>query len=118
MIGRFVRRTTAGFFGVMACATGLWTTLLVISGGIDLTIAGHRVTSPDPMRPLIGFALTLAVYMLIGGDGRITRWARMLAGGSPAPAWRTRLDAWSRAGHVDRVVLAGLALFVLTTGLR
>src|SRR5580765_3913622 len=103
MIGRLVRRTVAGASCAIAGGAALWTVLLVVSGGIDATLFDRRVTSHDPMRPLLIFALALTLYMLIGGDDRLTRWARWLSGASSsASPMRSALSAWSRAGHLDR----------------
>ena len=62
-----IRRTIAA----MAALALLWSIVNVMTGGGTLTFAGLRISSTDPIRPLIAAALLFAVYGLASGRQRL-----------------------------------------------
>ena len=67
---------------IVAVATLLWATWLLIAGGFITTIAGVRIRSNNPQRVLLITALSLGGYFLLGGGipiARLTAFARRSA---------------------------------------
>jgi hypothetical protein len=81
----------------VAVAAAIWATRLILFGGVDAVFFGARITSNDPLRPLLIVAAALVVFVLAGG--RFT--------------WRTV----SAVARVDRAWIAGgLALLTFVIG--
>jgi len=57
--------------GVAAALALAWAVLVWISGGTTIAVAGLRVSSTDPIRPLVGAALLAAMYVLTSGRQRV-----------------------------------------------
>jgi hypothetical protein len=62
-----IRRTIAA----IAVLALLWSVVVWLTGGGTLTFGGLRVSSTDPIRPLITAALLFAVYVLASGRQRL-----------------------------------------------
>ena len=76
-----IRRTIAAT-SVLAL---LWSVVVWMTGGTTLTFGGLRVSSTDPVRPLVAAALLAAVYMLASGRERLRGdAARVAATATPA----------------------------------
>jgi hypothetical protein len=57
--------------GVAAALALAWAVLVWISGGTTIAVAGLRVSSTDPIRPLVAAALLAAIYILTSGRQRV-----------------------------------------------
>ena len=57
--------------GVAAALALAWAVLVWISGGTTIAVAGLRVSSTDPIRPLVTAALLAAIYVLTSGRQRV-----------------------------------------------
>jgi len=44
-----------------------WAVLTLVTGGIDIRLAGNTITSHDPLKPLLAAGLALSVHVLAGG---------------------------------------------------
>ncbi len=63
--------------GIAALAL-LWAAALVVSGGFDVTLAGRRLRTHEPMRPLVVAGLALAACVPLYGTARThARWSRL-----------------------------------------
>ena len=62
-----IRRTIAAA-AVLALA---WSILVWITGGTAIAIAGLRVSSTDPVRPLLAAVILTAIYVFVSGRQRI-----------------------------------------------
>jgi len=49
----------------------LWSVVVWMTGGTTLVFGGLRMSSTDPVRPLIAAALLFAVYVLVTGRQRL-----------------------------------------------
>jgi 4-amino-4-deoxy-L-arabinose transferase-like glycosyltransferase len=99
-------------------AAAAWTLALIVSGGIDTSIAGLRITSHDFRRTLLYGAMLFAAYILTGGDVQIVVrrfvWLAHTIGAAVPPL--QRLWNWIRRveDRVFAVLLALCVLFVLS----
>ena len=57
--------------GVASVLALAWAVLVWISGGTTIAVAGLRVSSTDPIRPLVAAALLAAIYVLTSGRQRV-----------------------------------------------
>ena len=57
--------------GVASALAIAWAVLVWISGGTTIVVAGLRVSSTDPIRPLVAAALLAAIYVLTSGRPRV-----------------------------------------------
>ena len=58
----------------------VWVGVTAFTGGITFSVAGHRFTSREPMRPLYWAALPLALFVWANGVERTARaWSRWMA---------------------------------------
>ena len=57
--------------GVASALALAWAVLVWISGGTTIAVAGLRVSSTDPIRPLVAVALLAAIYLLTSGRQRV-----------------------------------------------
>ena len=57
--------------GVASALALAWAVLVRISGGTTIAVAGLRVSSTDPIRPLVAAALLAAIYVLTSGRQRV-----------------------------------------------
>jgi hypothetical protein len=64
---RLIRRVVRSSLLSLAVLTGVWTTALVIVGGIEINLVGTRITSHDGRRTLLYTSLLLSGYILAGG---------------------------------------------------
>ena len=72
--------------GVASALALAWAVLVWISGGTTIAVAGLRVSSTDPIRPLVAAAMLAAIYVLTSGRQRVREdaaLARRLATASP-----------------------------------
>jgi Dolichyl-phosphate-mannose-protein mannosyltransferase len=72
--------------GVATALALAWAVLVWISGGTTIAVAGLRVSSTDPIRPLVAAALLAAIYFLASGRPRVREdaaLARRFATASP-----------------------------------
>ena len=69
----------------IAVLVGLWSVVVWVTGGGTLTFGGLRVSSTDPLRPLIAAAVLFGVYVLASGRQRLRDdAARAAAAATPA----------------------------------
>lgn len=81
-----------------------WTLSLVVFGGFDARVLGSRVTTHEPLRPLLFTAAALSVFILSGGSAR-----------PRLPGWIAGVDHRVAAGLLASTVLAvGLAYCTTT----
>jgi hypothetical protein len=80
------RAIAAALAGLIATAAAVWAAVLVVSGGLPaFTIAGVRVSSNDPWRPLAAAVLAAALMVWIAGPrGAYNLIRRALAAWTPA----------------------------------
>src|SRR5262245_43379990 len=52
---------------VIGAACLAWATIALITGGFDVRPVGIRLSSHDPLKPLLAAALALTVRVLLGG---------------------------------------------------
>jgi hypothetical protein len=64
-----------------------------VFGGVDLVVAGVKVTSNEPARPIVAASIFLLTYLLLGDPLRDARRLRMVAGPALA-ALRSRSRKW------------------------
>ena len=76
-----IRRTIAA----VAVLALLWSVVNVMTGGGTLTLGGLRISSTDPIRPLIAAALLFAVYGLASGRQRLRDDVRHAVAAATAP---------------------------------
>ena len=99
------RRTIRRWTSLLTVAAAAWAVVLFVSGGLDATLLGVRVTSNDPFRPLVLAAISFLVYIRAGG--RLTP-----PEGAAGDYWR-RVVAAVASPHR---LAATLALAVVFTG--
>ncbi|HET9270585.1 MAG TPA: hypothetical protein VFO31_20550, partial [Vicinamibacterales bacterium] len=96
MPGRSIARAIALAATLVGAA---WAAVLIVTGGFDIQIAGWRLSSHQPLRPMLWGSVTLAVFVWANGVRRTA-------------------DAWSRVitqlNH--QLVAAALALAALGVG--
>jgi hypothetical protein len=105
------RRAVRATALVLAALCGAWMLLLWALGGFDTRVLGVRLTTHEPLRPLLAGAAALSVYLLAGGavwlpDPRV--W-------SVAGRWIMRVGR-SIGGIDHRAIVGALALAVLAAG--
>ena len=89
---RSLRLTPRLLFGTIAVLTGVWALALSAGFGQTVTIGAWRISSRDPRRPLLVFALAAAAYAMVSGRSRLGEDVRHL---------RARASAIGRlGGHV------------------
>lgn len=94
------RRVIKGAAIAIATLGLLWTLVLAIQGGFETRILGLRITTNDPLRPLLFAAVALTVVIMTGGAVRFSlRWLAALG----------RLDDRLLAG----ILTAGILVFGL-----
>lgn len=96
---RSARVIVARILLVTAVLALLWATALVIFGGIDFTLAGHRFRTHEPLRPLGVAALALIVFVPLYGAQRAYDW------------WRAATRRMK-----DGPLAVGLSLFIFIVG--
>ena len=80
---RAVRATALALF-LLAI---IWTLLLVVAGGFDTQVLGTRITTNEPLRPLLIASVLLSVFILAGGVLRsFDRWVAAVRAIPPAAA--------------------------------
>ena len=96
---RSARVIVARILLVTAVLALLWATALVIFGGIDFTLTGHRFRTHEPLRPLGVAALALIVFVPLYGAQRAYDW------------W------WAATRRMkDGPLAVGLSLFIFIVG--
>jgi hypothetical protein len=103
---------------LVAGVSGLWTLWLIFVGGVDATLLGMRITSNDPVRPIVLLvlglgmsaaaaglhasaqailrmptlpcALLIAAAVLVGG----LRWGTAVVGGADSYGYVSQADLW------------------------
>ncbi len=97
MSGRSIARAIAPAATLVGAS---WAAVLVVIGGFDIQIGGWRLSSHQPMRPILWASITLALFVWANGVRRTA-------------------DAWSRviARLNHTLVAATLALTALGVGL-
>lgn len=99
---RFVQWIAIGAAGL----AGAWAAYLVLAGGIDVRIFGSRISSHEPLRPLLITALALSVFILAGGRFS-SRPVRAIA----------RIDApWLAGGLASLTFVVGFSYATMTAG--
>jgi hypothetical protein len=116
-------------------ATVLWTTVIWLSGGFVLSVAGFRISSSEPRRPLLVAALFAGCYAALAGPAQLRRDAEGLkrrltaarvtalliiivlivglahnawtAGGSDAYSYISQADLWLEGKLKTEIPLAG-----------
>ena len=63
------RDVTARAVVVVGVAGATWALWLLVCGGVDITLGGLRITSNDPVRPLLLSALAFIAYPALSGAG-------------------------------------------------
>ena len=114
----FLRRALTTTTGWLAAIAGLWTLTLVVSGGIDIDVAGISITSNDSRRTLLYASLLLTIHILAGGTGFEQLFDRVTA---PSPArslWTQRLTSagwtgWSIVSTVWAAVSVHLGAIIV-----
>lgn len=86
--------------GVAAALALAWAVLVWISGGTTIAVAGLRVSSTDPIRPLVAAALLAAIYILTSGRQRVREDA----------AFARRLATASRLAAVLAATIGAIAI--------
>ena len=71
----------AGVASALALAGAV---LVWISGGTTIAVAGLRLSSTDPVRPLLGAALLAAIYVFTSGRQRVREDAALARRLAPA----------------------------------
>jgi hypothetical protein len=80
---RAVRVTALTLFAL----TFAWAAFLLLAGGFDTRLFGARVTTNEPLRPLLIASVLLTVFIMSGGVVRSTdRWIAAVRGIPPAAA--------------------------------
>src|SRR4051812_1944438 len=96
------RATAARIFFAIAVAAALWTIVLFFHGGFDTSVAGVRIRTNDPVRPMfIAFA---AVFMFV----------RALRNGGVDPYMDAVLE---RSARLFGRVPEGVAAFIVAAGI-
>lgn len=82
VLRRAVRATALTLF-VLAL---VWTTLLLLAGGFETNLLGTRITTNEPLRPLLIASVLATIFILSGGVVRsVDRWVAIARGLKPAP---------------------------------
>ena len=110
---RLIRRVVRSSFLSLAVLTGIWTTALVIVGGIEITPFGTRITSHDGRRTLLYTSLLLSGYILAGGSfGLFPQLGRGIRSRVSRASWWRATRTWWKPAHLP-VVIAVVASCLL-----
>ena len=97
--------TTAAVW--VCVVASLWTLILIDIGGFDVSLPFLRISSHDPLRPVILAALTFALSLaLCGPAGALKRFQEVLT--PPVRLWQRIDPRWPAVALAIVVVIAGM----------